>query len=122
MNAYSYTQDNAKKSYYPLLKYSAICEAPSKPPIQESNLSQGDRKENITNKRNIFTVKLIKCSIQEVAAKLFTMLNILAVDVTRSPQYCQARLSKQQELTSMSTQALSQPTNQQIILCQRKPS
>ena len=93
MNAYSYTQDTAKKSYYPLLKYSAICEAPSKPPIQESNLSQGDRKENITNKRNIFTVKPIKCSIQEVVTESSAAPNVLTVDVVRTPQHCSARVS-----------------------------
>ena len=55
MSACPYTQ-NAKKSYYPPLKHSAIYETPSKPLFQE-----GDRKENITNKINIFTGKPIKC-------------------------------------------------------------
>ena len=55
MSACPYTQ-NAKKSYYPPLKHSAINETPSKPLFQE-----GDRKENITNKINIFTGKPIKC-------------------------------------------------------------
>ena len=83
-NAYPYTQENAKQSYYPPLKHSALCEAPSNPLIQEPHLSERDRKKNITNKRNIFTVKPIKCSIQEVVAESFAAPNIPTVDVARS--------------------------------------
>ena len=89
MNAYPFTQYNTKQSYYTPLKHSAICEAPSQPPIQEPHLPERDRKENITNKRNIFTVKLIKCSIQEVVVESF----VLTVIVVRTPQHCSARLS-----------------------------
>ena len=53
-----YIQDDAKQSYYRPLKHSAILEAPSEPPFQEPLLSESNRKEKITNKRNIFTVKL----------------------------------------------------------------
>ena len=56
-------QDDAKQPYYPPLKHSNIFEAPSEPPFWEPLLSEGDRKEKITNKINIFTVKPIKRSI-----------------------------------------------------------
>ena len=68
MYACSYIEDDAKQSYYPPLKHTALLEASSEPPFQEPLLSESDRKEKITNKRNIFTVKPIKRSIQEVVA------------------------------------------------------
>ena len=89
-----------RQSNYPPLKRSAICEAPSKPPILESHLSENDRKENIPNRRNIFIVKPIKCSIQEVIAESFAAQNLLTVDFVRTPQHYSARLSKQHELKS----------------------
>ena len=82
------------------MKHSTICETASKPPILEPHLSESDRKENIPNRRNIFTVKPIKCLIQEVLAESFATPNVLAVDVLRTSQYCSVRLSRQQELKS----------------------
>ena len=64
------------------------------------HLSESDRKENILNRRNIFIVKPIKCSIQEVLAESFATPNVLAVDVLRTSQYCSVRLSRQQKLKS----------------------
>ena len=93
---------NPKRSYYPSLKHFTICEAPSKPPIQEPHLSMGNQKENITNKRNIFTVKPIKCSIQEVATDSFAAMNVMTMDVVRTPRCCSARLTRQLELKSIS--------------------
>ena len=81
LNTHPYTQDNAKQSNYPPLKHSTICEAPSKPPILDSHLSESDRKENIPNRRNIFIVKPIKWLIQEVVAESFAAQNVLTVDV-----------------------------------------
>ena len=98
LNAYPYTQDNAKQSNYRHLKHSAICEVPSKPPILEPHLSKSDRKENIPNRRNIFIVKPIKCSIQEVVAESFAAQNLLTVDVVRTAQHCSTRFSRQQEI------------------------
>ena len=89
-----------RQSNYSPLKRSTICEAPSKPPILESHLSENDRKENIPNRRNIFIVKPIKCSIQEVIAESFAAQNLLTVDFVRTPQHYSARLSKQHELKS----------------------
>ena len=116
LNAYPYTQDNAKQSDYPHLKHSAICEAPSKPPILVPFLSESDRNENIHNRRNIFMVKPIKCSIQEVLAELFAALNVLTVDVVRTRQYCSARLSRQQELKSASYVNTSLPEEKAEII------
>lgn len=56
--------------------------------------------KDIANKRNIFTVKSIKCLIQEVVADSFAAPNLLTVAVARSPQHCSARLNKQHELES----------------------
>ena len=100
MYACPYIQDDAKQSYYPPLKHSAILEAPSEPPFQEPLLSESDRKEKITNKINIFTVKPIKPSIQEVVAESYAVPNVLAVEVVRTPQLCSASLSIHQELKS----------------------
>ena len=47
MNAYLYTQNNAKQSFYPPLKHSAHCEAPSNPPIQEPHLYECDQKKTL---------------------------------------------------------------------------
>lgn len=85
MNAYPFTQYNTKQSYYTPLKHSAICEAPSSPPIQESHMSGRNEKEDITKKGNIFRVKPIKCSIQETVADSFAAPNVLTVDVVRTP-------------------------------------
>ena len=79
-----------------------ICEAPSKPPILELHLSESYRKENIPNGRNIFIVKPIKCSIQEVVAESIAAQNIPTVDIVRTPQHCSARFSRQQQLKSAS--------------------
>ena len=76
LNAHPYTHDNAKQSNYPPLKHSTICEAPSKPPILDSHLPESDRKENIPNRTNIFIVKPIRCSIQEVVAESFAAQNV----------------------------------------------
>ena len=91
------------------MKHSTTCEAPSKPPILECHLSESNRKENIPNRRNIFIVKLIKCSIQEVVAESFAAQNVLRVDIVRTPQHCSARLSKQHELKSASYVNISPP-------------
>ena len=109
LNAHPYTHDNAKQSNYPPLKHSTICEAPSKPPILEPHLSEGDQKENIPNRRNIFIVISIKCSILEVVAESFAAQNVLTVNVVRTPQHCSARLSKQHELKSASYVNTSPP-------------
>ena len=94
LNAHPYTYDNAKHSNYPPLKHSTICEAPSKPPILDPHLSKSDWKENIIpNRRNVFIVKPIKCSIQEVVAESFAAQNVLTVDVVRTPRHCSARLN-----------------------------
>ena len=100
MYACPYMQDDAKQSYYPPLKHSAIFEAPNEAPFQEPLLSEDDRKEKITNKRNMLTVKPIKRSIQEVVAESYAVPNVLAVEVVRTPQLCSARLTRQQELKS----------------------
>ena len=55
MNACPYIQDNAKQSYYPPLKHSAIYEAPSELPFQEPHLSKGNQKEKIINKKYIYS-------------------------------------------------------------------
>ena len=116
LNAYPYTQDNAKQSNYPHLKHSTICEGPGKPPILEPLLSESDQKENIRNRRNIFIVKPIKCSIQEVLAESFAAPNVLTADVVRTPQYCSARLSRQQELKSASYVNTSLPEEKAEII------
>ena len=102
LNAYPYTQDNAKQSNYSPLKHYTICEAPSKPPILEPHFSKSNQKENIPKIRNIVIMRLIECSIQEVVTESFATKNALTVDVVRTLQYCSARLSKQQELKSAS--------------------
>ena len=116
MNAYPYTQDNVKQSYYAPLKHFPISEAPSKSPIQEPHLSECDRKENISNKINILTVAPIKYSISEVVAESFAAPNVLTVDVFRTPQYCSARLSRQQELKSASYFNTSSPEEKAEIV------
>ena len=98
------------------MKHSTICEATSKPPILEPYLSENDRKESIPNRRNIFIVKLIKCSIQEVLTESFAAPNVLTVDVVRTPQYCSARLSRQQELKSASYVNTSLPEEKAEII------
>ena len=95
MYACLYIQDEAKQSYYPPLKHSTILEAPSEPPFQEPLLCESDRKEKITNKRNIFTVKPIKRSIQEVVTESYAVPNVLALEVVRTPKPCSAKLSRQ---------------------------
>ena len=100
MYACPYIQDDAKKSYYPPLKHYAIFKVSSEPPFQEPLLSEGEKKEKFTNKRDIFTVKRIKRSIQEVVAEPYAVPNVLAVEVVRTPQLCSARLSIEQDFKS----------------------
>ena len=100
MYACPYIQDDAKQSYYPPLKHYAIFKVSSDPPFQEPLFSEGGKKEKITNKRDIFTVKQIKRSIQEVVAEPYAVPNVLAVEVVRIPQLCSARLSIQQDFKS----------------------
>ena len=121
MYACPYIQDDAKQSYYPPLKHSAILEAPSEPPFQEPLLSESDRKEKITNKRNIFTVKPIKRSIQEVVAESYAVPNVLAVEVVRTPQLCSARLSIQQELKSANYVNTCPPQDKAEIIMNLEP-
>ena len=45
-------------------------------------------------------MKPIQRSIQEVVAESYAVLNVLAVEVVRTPQHCSARLSRQQESKS----------------------
>ena len=85
MYACPYIQEDAKQSYYSPLKHFAIFEAPTELPFHKPLLSEGDRQEKITNKRNIFTVKPIKRSIQEVVAESYAVPNVLAVEVVRTP-------------------------------------
>ena len=110
-----------KQSYYPPLKHSTILEAPSEPSFQELLLSESDRKEKITNKRNIFTVKPIKHSIQEVVAESYAVLNGVAVEVVRTPQLCSARLSIQQELKSASYVNTCPPQDKAQIVMTLEP-
>ena len=121
MYASPYIQDDAKQSHYPPLKPSAILEAPSEPPFQEPFLSESDRKEKITNKRNIFTVKPIKHSIQEVVAESCAVPNVLVVEVVRTPQLCSARLSIQQELKSASYVNTCPPQDKAQIVMTLEP-
>ena len=121
MYACPYIQDDAKQSYYPPLKHSAILEAPSEPPFQEPLSSESDRKEKITNKRNIFTVKPIKRSIQEVVAESYAVPNVLAVEVVRTPRLCSARLSIQQELKSANYVNTCPPQDKAEIIMNLEP-
>ena len=121
MYACPYIQDDGKQSYYPLLKHSAILEAPSEPPFQEPLLSESDRKEKITNKRNMFTVKPIKRSIQGVVAESYAVPNVLAVEVVRTPQLCSARLSIQQELKSANYVNTCPPQDKAEIIMNVEP-
>ena len=121
MYACPYIQDDGKQSYYPLLKHSAILEAPSEPPFQEPLLSESDRKEKITNKRNIFTVKPIKRSIQEVMAESYAVPNVLVVEVVRTPQLCSARLNIQQELKSANYYNTCPPQDKVEIIMNLEP-
>ena len=98
------------------MKHSTTCEAPSKTPILERHLSESNQKENIPNRRNIFIVKLIKCSIQEVVAESFAAQNVLRVDIVRTPQHCSKRLSKQHELKSASYVNTSPPEEKVEII------
>ena len=116
-----YIQDDAKQSYYPPLKHSAILEAPSEPPFQEPLLSESNRKEKITNKRNIFTVKLIKRSIQKVVAESYAVPSVLTVEVVRTPQLRSARLSIQQELKSASYANTCSPQDKAEIIMNLEP-
>ena len=118
MYACPYIQDDAK---YSRLKHSAILETLSEPPFQESLLYDGDRKEKITNKRNISTVKPIKRSIQEVAAKSYAVPNVLAVEVVRTPQLCSARLSIQQEFKSANYVNTCPPQDKAEIIMNLEP-
>ena len=110
-----------KQSYYPPLKHSTILEAPSEPSFQELLLSESDRKEKITNKRNIFTVKPIKHSIQEVVAESYAVPNVLVVEVVRTPQLCSARLSIQQELKSANYVNTCPPQDKAEIIMNLEP-
>ena len=99
------------------MKHFTICEAPSKPPVLETYLSESDQKENIPNRRNLFIVKPIKCSIQEVVAQSFAAQNVLTVDVVRTPQHCSATLSKQHESKSARYVNTSPPEdNAEIVM------
>ena len=121
MYACPYIQDGVKQSNYPPLKHSAILEAPSEPPFQEPLSSESHRKEKITNKRNIFTVKPIKHSIQEVVAESYAVPNVLAVEVVRTPQLCSARLSIQQELKSANYVNTCPPQDKAEIIMNLEP-
>ena len=96
-------------------------EAPSEPPFQEPLLSKGNPKEKITNKRNIFTVKPIKCSIQEVVAESYAVPNVLAVEVARTLQLCSARLSIQ-ELKSANYVNTCPPQDKAEIIINLEPT
>ena len=121
MYACPYIQDDTKQSYYPPLKHFAIFETPSEPPFHERLLAEGDRKEKITNNRNIFTVKPIKLSIQEVMAESYAVPNVLAVEVVRTPQHCSARLSWQQELKSANYVNTCPPQDKAKIIMNVEP-
>ena len=121
MYAWPYIQDDAKQSYYSPLKHSAIFEAPNEAPFQEPLLFEGDRKEKITIKRNIFTVKPIKRSIQEVTAESYAVPNVLEVEVVRTPQLCSARLRRQQELKSANYVDTCPPQDKAEIIMNVEP-
>ena len=116
-----YIQDGSKQSHYPPLKHSAILEAPSEPPFQEPLSSESDRKEKITNKRNIFTVKPIKRSIQEVMAESYAVPNVVAVEVVQTPQLCSARLSIQQQSKSANYVNTCPPQDKAEIIMNLEP-
>ena len=116
-----YIQDDAKQSYYRPLKHSAILEAPSEPPFHKPLLSESNRKEKTTNKRNIFTVKLIKRSIQKVVAESYAVPSVLTVEVVRTPQLRSARLSIQQELKSASYVNTCPPQDKAEIIMNLEP-
>ena len=62
-------------------------------------------------------MKPIKCSVQEVVTEAFAALNLLTVDVTRTPQHCSMRLSRQKELKSVSyVKASSSPEEKTEII------
>ena len=61
----------------------------------KSPFARGRPEEKITNKRNIFTVKPIKRSLQEVVTESYAVPNVLALEVVRTPKPCSAKLSRQ---------------------------
>ena len=87
----------------------------------KSPFVRGRPEEKITNKRNIFTVKPIKRSIQEVVAESYAVPNVLALEVVRTPQLCSARLSRQQELKSANYVNTCPPQDKAEIIMNLEP-
>ena len=90
-------------------------------PFESPFFSRATGKEKITNKRNIFTIKPIKHSVQEVVAESYAVPNALAVEVVTTPKLCSARLSRQQELKSANYVNTCPPQDKPEIIMNVEP-